>query len=228
MKAAKKKINIAIDGPAGAGKSTISRLLANKLNYTYVDTGAMYRSVAWKVLAVGLSTDQQEQITRLTERMNIELLPGDPNQKVFVDGEDVTDAIRSSEVTALVSHIAQIADVRQLLVAKQRQIAQHKGVVMDGRDIATYVLPDAELKIFLTASVAERARRRYKQLNHSQITIEQLEKELALRDEMDSKREISPLSISEDAIVIDCSDLSITQVVEKLLQLCRTKIDGEQ
>lgn len=228
LSSVKRKINIAIDGPAGAGKSTISRLLANELNYIYVDTGAMYRSVALKAIMAGLSIEQIDAITRLTDRLSIQLRPSQQEQQVIVDDEDVTEAIRSAEVTQLVSHIAQIAEVRQLLVAKQKQMARHKGVVMDGRDIATDVLPDAELKIYLTASVQERARRRFKELSDPNTTLQQIEEAIVQRDALDTQRDISPLTIAEDAIVIDCSDLSISQVVNKLLLLSRTKIDGEQ
>lgn len=228
LSSVKRKINIAIDGPAGAGKSTISRLLANELNYIYVDTGAMYRSVALKAIMAGLSIEQIDAITRLTDRLSIQLRPSQQEQQVIVDDEDVTEAIRSAEVTQLVSHIAQIAEVRQLLVAKQKQMARHKGVVMDGRDIATDVLPDAELKVYLTASVQERARRRFKELSDPNTTLQQIEEAIVQRDALDTQRDISPLTIAEDAIVIDCSDLSISQVVNKLLLLSRTKIDGEQ
>lgn len=224
----KRKISIAIDGPAGAGKSTISRLLADKLNYIYVDTGAMYRSVALKAIEAGLSIDQVAEITRLTDELDIQLKPASDEQQVIANGKDITQAIRSAEVTQFVSHIAQIADVRRLLVAKQKQMARHKGVVMDGRDIATDVIPNAELKIYLTASVAERAKRRFKEMANPNTTLQEIEEALAKRDALDTEREHSPLTVAEDAVIIDCTNLSVTQVVNKLLLLSRTKIDGEQ
>lgn len=220
------KINVAIDGPAGAGKSTIARLLADELEYIYVDTGAMYRVVALK--AIQAHVTEPSEITRIAEQLNIELIPTPQGQQVIVDHEDVTDAIRSNEVTKTVSQVAQIASVRKLLVTKQQDIAANKGVVMDGRDIATHVLPDAELKIYLTASVQERARRRYKQLASSDITLAELELEIAARDEMDMQRDYAPLVVADDAIVVDGTHMSIEQVVTHMLQLCRTKMGGEQ
>jgi cytidylate kinase len=222
------KINIAIDGPAGAGKSTIARLVANALGFIYVDTGAMYRVVTWKSMQAGLQPEQQVEIVQLTKQLNIELIPEDEGQQVKADGEDVTREIRKAGVNSRVSQIAQIEEVRKLLVSKQKQMAASKGVVMDGRDIATHVLPDAEVKVYLTASVQERASRRFKETNDSSSSLEQLEKEISLRDTMDKEREISPLVIAKDAIVLDSTNLSISEVVDYILNLCRTKMTGEQ
>ncbi|UUZ79474.1 (d)CMP kinase [Paenibacillus sp. P26] len=197
------KFNIAIDGPAGAGKSTIARLVAGALGFVYVDTGAMYRAVTWRILREGLGSDQIPEMIALAERMDIRLMPGENGQTVFVDGEDVTGMIRTAEVTGNVSRIASIAEIRSILTAKQKDMAVSKGVVMDGRDIGTHVLPDAEVKIFLTASVRIRAERRYKEIRDSQpgITLERLEREIAERDRMDEQREAAPLVQAPDAVL---------------------------
>lgn len=222
---ARRKINVAIDGPAGAGKSTIARLVANELKYIYVDTGAMYRVVALK--AMQANTTEPSEIARLADRLNIELIPSPHGQQVIVDGDDVTDAIRAGEVNKYVSEVAQMAQVRKLLVTKQQAMAAHQGVVMDGRDIATHVLPDAQLKLYLTATVEERARRRYEQMESPQMTLAELEEAIAARDTMDMQREHAPLIVAEDAVVIDSTHMSIEQVVDHILQLCRTKLGGE-
>lgn len=223
------KINVAIDGPAGAGKSTIARLVANKLGFVYVDTGAMYRVVTLKSLQAGLQIHQHTEIAKLAERLNIELIPLQDGQQVRVDGEDVTEEIRSLEVNQHVSKIAQNEQVRKFLVMTQKKIAVSKGVVMDGRDIATHVLPDAEVKIYLTATAEERAKRRYKELkDKSTVTLKELEREISIRDEADKQRKLSPLVVAQDARVMDCTDLSISQVVETILNLCRTKMGKEQ
>lgn len=218
------KINIAIDGPAGAGKSTIARLLANELGYIYVDTGAMYRVVALKVLEENLLAANDEQIARLAEHIQIELIPHEGGQQVLADGIDVTEAIRSDAVNQSVSHIAQIAQVRALLVRKQQKMAAAKGVVMDGRDIATHVLPDAELKIYLTASAEERARRRFKEMGDTELSLAELAEQIAARDQMDMQRKHAPLIVAPDAIVVDCTEMTIEQVVQHILALCRTKL----
>ncbi|OXM88087.1 (d)CMP kinase [Paenibacillus rigui] len=222
------KFNIAIDGPAGAGKSTIARLVANALGFVYVDTGAMYRAVTWSVLRSGLSPDQESEVIALTERLDIRLAPGDQGQQVFVDDQEVTSDIRSAEVTGNVSRIAQIAEVRRILTDKQKRLAADKGVVMDGRDIGSHVLPDAELKVFLTASVRIRAERRFKEIQdqRSEVTLEQLEHEIATRDRMDEQRETSPLVQAADAILLDTTNMTIPQVVEHILGLCRSKVGG--
>lgn len=222
------KLNIALDGPAGAGKSTVARLVAKALGYIYVDTGAMYRAVTWKMLQQGLTPEQPAQIADMARRMRIELIPGEQGQQVLVDGHDVTGAIRTVAVNSYVSQVAQIAEVRELLVHKQKQMAAQKGVVMDGRDIGTHVLPDAEVKVFLTASVKERARRRYKEMQSSgqDVSLEQLEKDIAQRDRMDEQREISPLLRADDAVLLDCTNLTVDEVVDRVLELCRAKVSG--
>lgn len=222
------KINIAIDGPAGAGKSTIARLVANELGFVYVDTGAMYRAVTWSILQANLRPEQEAEVISVAQRLHIRLIPGEEGQQVFVDGQDVTAEIRSAAVTGNVSRTSQIAEVRRILTEKQKQLAEDKGVVMDGRDIGSHVLPDAELKIFLTASVRIRAERRHKEIQDSrpEVTLEQLEQEIASRDRMDEQRETSPLVQAADAILLDTTEMTISEVVERILELCRSKVGG--
>lgn len=215
-----KKIVVAIDGPAGAGKSTIAKLVAEKLGYAYIDTGAMYRSVAWKFLQTGKVFDEA-YISELAKTMVIEFKPEANINRVFVDGVEVTGAIRSAEVTANVSRVAAIGDVREAMVEQQRRMGEAGGVLMDGRDIGTVVFPHAQLKIFLTASVEERAMRRYKELvaKGEQVDLAQLQKDIASRDKQDSERAISPLRQAEDALLLDTSNMNIQQVIDKILTL---------
>ena len=219
-----KKIVVAIDGPAGAGKSTIAKLVAEKLGYAYIDTGAMYRSVALKFLQTGKNFDEAF-ISQLAQTMIIEFKPEASVNRVFVDGVEVTDAIRSAEVTANVSRVAAIGDVREAMVAQQRRMGESGGVLMDGRDIGTVVFPNAQLKIFLTASVEERALRRYKELvaKGQDVDLAQLKKDIASRDKQDSERAISPLRQAEDALLLDTSDMNIEQVTAKIMQLVEEK-----
>ena len=215
-----KKIVVAIDGPAGAGKSTIAKLVAEKLGYAYIDTGAMYRSVALKFLQTGKDFDE-DFISELARTMVIEFKPEASVNRVFVDGQEVTDAIRSAEVTANVSRVAAIGAVREAMVAQQRRMGESGGVLMVGRDIGTVVFPNAQLKIFLTATVEERAMRRYKELiaKGQQVDLAQLKEDIASRDKQDSERAISPLRQAEDALLLDTSDMNIEQVTAKILQL---------
>ncbi len=223
-----KDLTIAIDGPAGAGKSTVARKVAQELGLIYVDTGAMYRAITWKALENQLNLADEEKLTQLAREASLELKLTQGKVDIWLDGHRITEIIRSPQVTAHVSEVARIPGVRAALVEKQRLIAQNNGVVMDGRDIGTKVLPHADLKIYLTASIAERARRRYGELVRSgyQVDIKQLEEEIRLRDEADSNRTHSPLRPASDAIIIDSSGLSIEEVVEKILDLCRTKVGG--
>ncbi|WP_164821535.1 (d)CMP kinase [Paenibacillus koleovorans] len=215
------KMNIAIDGPAGAGKSTVARIVATKLGYVYVDTGAMYRAVTWKALSSGLTPDQSEPIAAMAQSMRLVLQPGHNGQVVLADGQDVTEMIRSPQVTANVSQVSQIPAVRERLVKMQKELAQAKGVVMDGRDIGTQVLPDAEVKVYLTASLRERAMRRFDEMKtkHPDLTIEQAEQDLAERDRKDQEREVSPLRQANDAILLDTTGMGIEQVAERILEI---------
>lgn len=219
-----KKIVVAIDGPAGAGKSTIAKLVAGEIGYAYIDTGAMYRSVTWKWLQTGADFEEAF-ISELSQKMVIEFKPEANINRVFVDGQEVTEAIRSAEVTANVSRVAAIGPVREAMVAQQRRMGDIGGVLMDGRDIGTVVFPNAQLKVFLTASVEERALRRYKELiaKGEQVDLKQLQKDIAFRDKQDSERAISPLRQAEDAILLDTSDMNIEQVVAKLKQLVQER-----
>lgn len=219
-----KKLVVAIDGPAGAGKSTIAKLAAEKLGYAYIDTGAMYRSVAWKFLQTGEAFDEAF-ISKLSQEMVIEFKPEASVNRVFVDGTEVTAAIRSAEVTANVSRVAAIGAVREAMVDQQRRMGEAGGVLMDGRDIGTVVFPSAEVKIFLTATVEERAMRRYKELvaKGEQVVLEELQKDIAERDKQDMEREISPLRQAEDAIYLDTSDMTIDEVTAYILNLVGEK-----
>jgi cytidylate kinase len=220
------KINVALDGPAGAGKSTVARLVAEELGFVYIDTGAMYRAVTWKIMQVGLHADQVEQVIKVAKQMHIELKPGQHGQKVYVDGDEVTDAIRSEEINQNVSWIASIPQIRELLVHLQQQMAVSKGIVMDGRDIGTHVLPNAEVKIFLTATAKERAKRRFLETKDPDITIVQLEFNINQRDRMDEQREASPLIRADDAYLLDSTGMSLSEVVTQVLDLCRAHVAG--
>ncbi|MEW4370314.1 (d)CMP kinase [Paenibacillus kandeliae] len=221
------KINIAIDGPAGAGKSTIARMVARHLGYVYVDTGAMYRAVTWHMLQLNIEPENAEKVLQEAQNLVIELVPDEQGQRVLVNQNDVTTEIRTLAVNRIVSRYAQIEGVRILQAAVQRKIALRKGVVMDGRDIGSHVLPDAELKIFMTATVQERARRRFAEMDASEsITLEQLEREIAERDRLDEQREFSPLVCAEDAIVLDTTSMSIDEVSNRILELAHTTLAG--
>ena len=213
---------VAVDGPAGAGKSTVARLAAQRLGYTYIDTGAMYRAVAWKTLQQGQPVTD-ELILSVIPDIRVDLRYTDGKTIVRVDGKDVTDEIRTPEINNIVSQVAMLGPVREKLVALQREMAERGSVIMDGRDIGTNVLPNAEVKIFLTASVEERARRRWKELREKghDVSLEEIEKEVASRDKADSEREINPLIQADDATLLDTTGIGIDQVVEKILELCR-------
>ncbi|WP_334071605.1 MULTISPECIES: (d)CMP kinase [Paenibacillus] len=219
------KINIAIDGPAGAGKSTIARRVAGMLSYIYVDTGAMYRAATWYFQQLGIKPEDEEQVLQTVPNLVIELIPGEDGQRVSVNGQEATEKIRSLAVNAQVSRYAQIEGLRGRLVSLQRQMALRKGVVMDGRDIGTTVLPDAEVKVFMTASVEERARRRYKEMKEQdQITLEQLIRDMDERDRLDREREISPLRQAEDAVLLDTTNMTLDEVAETIVSMCRTYV----
>ncbi|MGG8952691.1 MULTISPECIES: (d)CMP kinase [Staphylococcus] len=213
-----KTINIALDGPAAAGKSTIAKLVAAKLSMVYVDTGAMYRAITYKYLQL----NKTENFSELVESTELSLTyDEEKGQRVILDNQDVTDYLRENDVTNHVSYVSSKESVRSFAVEKQQELAQQKGIVMDGRDIGTVVLPDADLKIYMIASVEERALRRQKdnELRDIQSTVEQLKKEIAERDHYDMNREISPLKKAEDAITIDTTGMSIEEVTDKILTL---------
>lgn len=215
-----RKIIIAIDGPAGSGKSTTARLVAQRLGYTYIDTGAMYRALTLKVIQSGIDPNDEDEVVKLAENTRIELLYRDGDLKVFLDGEDVTEKIRSPQVTSLVSLVSAHPKVREAMVKKQRELGKNGGVVMDGRDIGTVVFPEADLKIFMKADVKERARRRQKEMeSHGfYVELDQIIKEIEERDKFDSTREVAPLKKAEDAIEIDTTNLTIEEQVEIVLK----------
>lgn len=216
---ADRKLIIAIDGPAGAGKSTVSRQLAKRLGYAYIDTGAMYRALAWKALQQGLSLDDEVGLTRLAETSHI-TLHGEPDHlRVLIDGEDVTDLIRSQPISEATSQMSTLAGVRRALVAQQRRMGQHGGVVLDGRDIGTQVFPQADVKFYLDAALEVRARRRMaEELSRGRrLTIEQARDEVQQRDRRDTERAVSPLQRADDAVYIDSSEMTVEQVVEQML-----------
>ena len=213
------RINIAIDGPAGAGKSTVARKVASALQYVYIDTGAMYRAVTLKVLDSGVPKDDDEAVGRLADGLDIVLLPGGDGQQVRVNGEDVTAKLRSLEINRSVSYVARLSRVRLRMAELQRNMAAGKGVVMDGRDIGTHVLPDAELKVFLTATPRERAKRRFMELEPgTEITLDQLEREIEERDRLDREREIAPLLQAADARLLDSTGMTVDEVAEEIVQ----------
>lgn len=217
-----KRINIAIDGPAGAGKSTIAKIISKKLGYIYLDTGAMYRSFALFAIQNGVDTLDHEALKDLLKDFNLEIKYSDGGQHVILNGVNVTDKIRTVEVSEGSSNVAVVPEVRFKMVDLQRDIARNNNVVMDGRDIGTYVLPDADIKIFLTASVEERAHRRYLELKEkgmSDISLDKIKEDIVYRDKNDSEREFAPLRKAEDAIEIDTTALSVGEVVDKIINL---------
>ena len=217
-----KRLVVAIDGPAGAGKSTVARIAAEKLGYTYIDTGAMYRGVAWKAL------QQKQEITDalildVVRDIDVDLHYEGGATTVTVDGTDVSKAIRTPKVSHLVSQVAKLGPVREKMVALQRKMAERGSVLMDGRDIATNVLPHADVKIYLTASIEERARRRCKELQEKghAVRLSDIRADIAARDKADMEREISPLVQADDAMRLDTTGMSINEVVKKILEMCR-------
>jgi cytidylate kinase len=224
-----KKISIAIDGPAGSGKSTIAKVVASKFGYVYIDTGAMYRAITLKALRNNIPLTDSKYLTDLANKTSIKLeyepLGQGTRLHVIMDDTDVSEEIRTLEVTKNVSVVAAVAGVREAMVNLQRNMAQNGGVVMDGRDIGTVVLPKAELKIFLTASVTERSKRRWLELKEKGITvnIEELEEQIRQRDFYDSHREVDPLRQAKQAILLDTTNLNIDQVVAKVIELAIVK-----
>lgn len=216
------KINIAIDGPSGAGKSTIADILANKLSYTHLDTGAMYRAIAYKIIKEKIAFNDEKAIASILKNdFKLEM----DKDKVILNGQNITDKIRTNEISLAASDISKLDIVRNALVAMQKKIAANKGYILDGRDICDVVLPDAEVKIFLTASPEDRAKRRYDQNKQKGISgdYQQILSDIKKRDYQDSHRLISPLKISKDAIVIDSSYKSIDEVVDAILKIIALK-----
>lgn len=225
-----KKISIAIDGPAGVGKSTIAKLLAQELGYVYVDTGALYRAIAVFLSDCGISPDdlQEERIADLIRDIRVEIRYEDGTQHVLVNGTDVTGRLRTQEISRMASVTSALPCVREKLLDLQRELAEKYDVIMDGRDIGTVVLPKATLKLFLTASAYVRAKRRYDQLKESGIlgdeTLSSIRKEIEERDYQDSHREIAPLKPADDAVIVDSSELSMEEEIRMILYHLKEKI----
>ncbi len=214
-------MNIAIDGPAGAGKSTIAKILAQKLKIVYLDTGAMYRAVGLKVYNNGVSADDEPVIERILKDTSVDIVYENGAQKVLLDRTDVSTAIREHHISKYASDVSKIKAVRLKMVELQREIAKKQSSVLDGRDIGTFVLPNAEFKFFLTASIDERAKRRFEELRGKGVdcVLEEIKADIAQRDYNDSHREFAPLKKADDAIEIDTTHLNIDQVAEKMLAI---------
>lgn len=221
-----KQFAIAIDGPAAAGKSTVAKLVASKLTYVYIDTGAMYRALTLSALRSNLDVKNEKEIYNLLSKITIDLEQSDQGQKVLLNDEDVSLEIRTKEVTNNVSYVAEHVTVRHEMVNRQQKLAAKRGVVMDGRDIGTHVIPDAEVKVFLIASVEERAERRHKENIEKGFTsdLDQLKDEIRKRDKIDSEREYAPLIKAEDATEIDTTSLSIEEVADEILKMVNAKL----
>ena len=217
---------IAVDGPAGAGKSSISKIVAKKLGYLYIDTGAMYRSVTWAVLHNHIDVNNQKAVEALLPELDLTMEASDDSCKVFIAGQDVTDFIRTPQVNNAVSIVASYKGVRQYLVERQRLMAEAGGVILDGRDIGSVVLPNAELKIYLTASVEARAMRRYLEVKGTvnEQPLEDIKDSVMQRDDMDKNRKESPLIQVEDAVLVDSSEMTFDETVEHILHLVQERI----
>lgn len=220
------KIAVAVDGPAGAGKSSISKIVAKKLGYLYIDTGAMYRSVTWAVLHNHIDVNNQKAVEALLPELDLTMEASDDSCKVFIAGQDVTDFIRTPQVNNAVSIVASYKGVRQYLVERQRLMAEAGGVILDGRDIGSVVLPNAELKIYLTASVEARAMRRYLEVKGTvnEQTLEDIKDSVMQRDDMDKNRKESPFIQVEDAVLVDSSEMTFDETVEHILHLVQERI----
>jgi cytidylate kinase len=212
------KLLITIDGPAGAGKTTVSKALALRLGYTYIDTGALYRSVAYEARAHGIDTHDDEALTKLCSGLEIAFMHGDQGLRLICNQVDITDLIRTPEIAMLASEVSARPAVRRFLFGLQRKMGKDKGVVFEGRDMGTVVFPEADVKFFLIASTRTRALRRYKELESmSTVTLQEVENDLKQRDQNDSTRDLAPLIPAEDAIHIDSSDMSIQEVIDEML-----------
>lgn len=215
-------IGVAIDGPAGAGKSTISKKVAKMLELEYIDTGAMYRAITYKIIRDNVNIDDERALQALLDSTQIDF----ENNHIVLDGNNVDHLIRDQKINENVSNVASVKAIRLWLVEKQRAIAENKNVIMDGRDIGTYVLPKASVKIFLTASAAERGRRRYEELiiKGEKITLKEIIESIEKRDYIDSHREFAPLKQADDAIILDSTELGIDDVVEEIIQIVKKVI----
>lgn len=219
-------MQIAIDGPAGAGKSTISKFIAAEMGYLYIDTGAMYRAIGYKAIKENIDLDDNKKVEAMAQESDIELKITDHGQSIFLDGKDVTPFIRTPEVSMAASKVSAIGAVRKTLVDLQRKIAGSNNVIMDGRDIGTVVLPDAEIKIFLTASAEDRAMRRYLELKEKGVDVNYQEvlEDMETRDYNDSHRAESPLKAADDATVIDTSGQTLGESVQTIVEFIKSRV----
>lgn len=220
-------MQIAIDGPAGAGKSTISKFVAAEMGYLYIDTGAMYRAIGYKVLENNISLEESDKIDALAKESNVEIKISDHGQSIYLDGVDVTDKIRTPEVSMAASKVSAIGGVRKTLVELQRKIAGSNNVIMDGRDIGTVVLPHAEIKIFLTATAEDRAMRRYLELKEKgmEVNYQDVLEDMQKRDYQDSHRAESPLKAADDATVIDTSGQTLGESVQVITEFIKSRVE---
>ncbi len=217
---------ITIDGPAGAGKTTVSRMLADRLLYRYIDTGALYRGVAFETGTVGIEPDDDAGLENLCRTMDLKFIRNEKGTRLILNGSDITDGIRVPEITMLSSAVSARPVVRKYLLNLQREMGREKGVVFEGRDMGTVVFPDADIKFFLSASPEKRALRRYMELkSKTSQTLEEVEKDIRRRDENDSTRELAPLKPAEDAIMIDSSELSAEKVVRQMMTYVETVLN---
>jgi cytidylate kinase len=223
-----RKLIVAIDGPAGAGKSTVAKRLAKELGYTYMDTGAMYRAFAWRVMVEGVKLEDEAKLTSLLKNTTIKLKEEDGSLRVFVNGTDVTDRIRTPEISQLASKVSALKRVRERMVDLQRLIGSKGGVVAEGRDIGTVVFPNAEVKIYLDASSEERARRRFKELRQQgrAVTLDDTYEEMEERDRRDKERAVAPLSKAKDAVAIDSTHLGVGGVIDKIMEEVKNKMQA--
>ncbi|MGH7767526.1 MAG: (d)CMP kinase [Candidatus Binatia bacterium] len=221
-----KRLTIAIDGPAGAGKSTVAKRLAKELGYTYMDTGAMYRAFAWKVRQGGIDLEDEEKLREALRRTNVELSDREGNLKVLLDGRDVTTEIRTPELSQWASKISALGPVRERMVELQRAMGARGGVVAEGRDIGTVVFPQADVKVFLTAGPEERAKRRFAELKEQgkRVSLDETLEEMVERDRRDQERALAPLRRAEDAVAIDSTGRTVDQVMEQIMQEIKKKM----
>lgn len=220
-KSSKQNLVIAIDGPAASGKSTTARKVAQILNYLYIDTGAMYRALTLEVLNRKISEKNETEVVKVAKETSIQLVSGSDGPRTLLNGKDVSAKIRMPEITRIISTISAFKEVRQIMKLKQRELAQNRGVVMDGRDIGTEVLPEADIKIFMVASTDKRTDRRVKELQEKRVPVdrESIKAEIIRRDLIDSTRDVAPLKPAEDAIIIDTSNLTIADQVQKVIDI---------
>lgn len=221
-----KNFRVAIDGPAGAGKSSIAKAAANKLGFVYIDTGAMYRAIGLFALRSGAETKNPVDVIPLLDKIEIVIRHTEDGQQIYLNGENVSDKIRTPEVSVAASNVAVIPEVRIKLVELQRSLAKKDNVIMDGRDIGTYVIPDAEIKIFLTASVDARAKRRHQELLEKGVktTFEEVRQDMEYRDKNDSSRDFAPLKAAEDSVIIDSTSLTLEETIREVSELIEVKM----